>query len=91
MNLRNIFTKTEPIKALLKTDVIRSNFHKNEIYFTIADADHAMYHPKRFGTEEEARETIAKEYTNRNKNDGHYDYWNNRKQIIIKTTEEILG
>jgi hypothetical protein len=26
-----------------------------------------MYHPKRFGTEEEARETIAKEYTNRNK------------------------
>jgi hypothetical protein len=40
--------------------------------------------PKRFGTEEEARETIAKEYTNRNKNDGHDDYWNNRKQIIIK-------
>jgi hypothetical protein len=33
-----------------------------------------MYHPKRFGTEEEARETIAKEYTNRNKNDGHDDH-----------------
>jgi hypothetical protein len=50
-----------------------------------------MYHPKRFGTEEEARETIAKEYTNRNKNDGHDDYWNNKTNNYKKTTEEILG
>jgi hypothetical protein len=67
-----------------------SNIYKTEIYFTIADADHAMYHPKRFGTEEEARETIAKEYTNRNKNDGHDTFWRGRKQVLIRVTEEIL-
>ena len=90
MNLKKIFTKKYQTKALVKTDVIRSNIYKNEIYFRIADANHAMYHPKRFASEEEARETIEKEYKNRNKNDGHDDYWRSRKQIVIKITEEVL-
>lgn len=91
MNLKKIFAKKDQAKALVKTDVIRSNFYKNEIYFRIADANHAMYHPNKFESEEEARKTIEKEYTNRNKNDGHDDYWRNRKQIVIKITEEVLG
>lgn len=91
MNLKKIFTKKDRAKALVKTDVIRSNVYKNEIYFRIADVNHAMYHPNRFASEEEARETIDKEYTNRNKNDGYDEYWRNRQQIVIKITEEVLG
>jgi uncharacterized protein (DUF4415 family) len=90
MNLKKIFTKKDRAEALVKTDVIRSSIYKNEIYFRIADANHAMYHPNRFVSEEEARKVIEKEYTNRNKNDGHDDYWRNRKQIVIKITEEVL-
>jgi len=76
---------------LQQNDVIRSNIYKNEIYFRIADANHPMYHPNRFKSEEEARETINKEYTNRCKNDGYDDYWRNRKQILIRINEEVLG
>ena len=90
MNLKKIFTKKDRAEALDKTDVIRSSIHKKEIYFRIADANHAMYHPNRFVSEEEARKVIEKEYTNRNKNDGHDEYWRNRKQIVIKITEEVL-
>lgn len=91
MNFKKIFTKKDQAKALVKTDVIRSNIYKNEIYFRIADANHAMYHPNRFASEEDAREIIDKEYTNRNKNDGYDEYWRNRQQIVMKITEEVLG
>jgi len=70
------------------------NFHKNETktYFQIVDANWGMYHPKKFETEEEAREVIKAEYKNRSKNDGHDDYWRGRKQVVIKvtTTHEVL-
>jgi hypothetical protein len=65
-----------------------NNFHKSgtKIWFTIADANWGMYHPKEFETEEEARKVIQDEYQNRSENDGSDEYWRNRKQVVIKHT-----
>jgi hypothetical protein len=72
-----------------------NEFHKSgtQTYFQIADANWGMYHLETFNTEEEARKVIRDVYENRSKNDGHDEYWRNRKQIVIKitTTKEVLG
>jgi len=67
------------------------NYHKNKTYFKIADANHGMFHNEVFETEAQARNVIERDYKNRSENDGYDEYWRNRKQIVIKVTEDILG
>ena len=77
------------------TNKMENNFHKSgtRTYFKVADANWGMSHSETFQTEEEARKVIETEYHNRSKNDGHDEYWRNRKQVVIKVTtiQEVLG
>jgi hypothetical protein len=59
--------------------------------YEVWDAHHPMGHSKSFDTEEEARQCIEKEYKNRNKGDGHDEYWRNRESVVVKVTHENLG
>jgi hypothetical protein len=83
--------RLKAVEAVSKFD----NFHKSgtRTYFQIADANWCMYHTNTFATEEEARDVIKTEYINMSKKDGSDEYWNNRKQVVIKVTEiqEVLG
>lgn len=66
--------------------------NKTITYYQIKDLDHPMYHPETFNTFEEAKKVLDVEYTNRNKNDGHNDYWRNRRTGIqrVTVTTELL-
>lgn len=62
----------------------------NKIEFVIADAQHPMYTPKTFPSLEEAILYRDKHYINRNKGDEHDEYWQNRPQLILKVTTEVI-
>lgn len=57
---------------------------KTTVYYRIADQDHPMYHTEYFDTPEEAAEVMDREYTNRDKGDGHDEYWRNRHTAVEK-------
>ena len=57
--------------------------------FKIADKDLTSFHSRSFNTYSEAVEVMNKEYTNRNEQDGHDDYWRSRETIVIKETKTI--
>lgn len=60
--------------------------------FRIADLDHPMNYPEYFDTPQEALNMLDVEYTNRNKGDGHDEYWQRRRTGIVKVTitEEVI-
>lgn len=60
-----------------------------QTYFRVGDADHGMWSPETFDTEEAAKAHLDEAYTNRDKKDGHDDYWRNRHTIIEKVTTTV--
>lgn len=65
---------------------------KKTTVFRIADLDHPMYHADSFDDFEKAKKVLDDQYTNRNKKDGHDEYWRGRNTGIEKvvTTVEVL-
>ena len=59
---------------------------KKVTYYQIYDLNHLMYHADKFDTLDEAKKVLKEQYTNRNKGDGHDEYWRNRTSGIQKIT-----
>lgn len=65
---------------------IRTNKTK-VVSYIVGDLDHPMRHGEKFKTKADAIEMCDREFTNRDKKDGHDDYWRNRRTGVWKLTE----
>lgn len=66
-----------------------NDYHKNgtHTWYEVAFANSAAYNTNTFRSIKEAEQCIKDEYRERNKQDGHDDYWRKLPLVILKVTE----